>query len=240
MCIVKNYLEVYFLMTNIKHVFFDLDHTLWDFDRNSGLAFAKIFEINAIDILYDDFLEVYSPINFQYWKWYREERVTKTQLRYGRFKKTFDKMGVKVTDDIINKLSDDYIKYLPDHNFLFDGAIELLDYLKPKYKLHIITNGFEEVQNTKMNRSGLAPYFNTITTSESAGVKKPHSKIFELAMQRAGAIVQNSIMIGDTYEADIVGAQNIGMKAICFNYHKAQLPDSIDVINRIVELRTYL
>ena len=72
MCIVKNYLEVCFLMTNIKHVFFDLDHTLWDFDRNSGLAFAKIFELNGIDILYDDFLEVYSPINFQYWKWYRE------------------------------------------------------------------------------------------------------------------------------------------------------------------------
>jgi len=228
-------------MINIEHVFFDLDHTLWDFDRNSGLAFAKIFKLHDINISYDTFLDVYSPINFQYWKWYREERVTKKQLRYGRFKKTFDKMGVGVTDDIINKLSDDYIKYLPDNNYLFDGTIDLLDYLKAKkYKLHIITNGFEGVQHTKMERSGLMDYFDTITTSEAAGVKKPNPKIFNLAMDKAGALPSNSIMIGDTYEADIVGAQNIGMRAICFNYHKADLPSNVTEIKGIKDLQEYL
>ncbi len=116
----------------ITDIFFDLDHTLWDFDRNSELAFAKIFKKNAIDVDLNVFFEVYFPINFQYWKWYREERVTKTQLRYGRFKKTFDALKISVTDDVIDKLSEDYIIHLPDHNFLFDGTIELLDYLKEK------------------------------------------------------------------------------------------------------------
>lgn len=227
-------------MSNIKHVFFDLDHTLWDFDRNSGLAFAKIFEINNIAVDYDTFLKVYSPINFQYWKWYREERVTKAQLRYGRFKKTFDQLGISVTDDIIDKLSDDYITHLSDNNYLFEGTMELMDYLQPKYSLHIITNGFEEAQMAKMQQSKLGPYFKTITTSEAAGVKKPNPIIFNLAMERAGAIATESIMIGDTYEADIVGALNIGMDAVCFNYHNLQLPDAIKVVTAIPQLKKYI
>lgn len=227
-------------MANITDIFFDLDHTLWDFDRNSGLAFAKIFELNNLSINYDEFLTVYSPINFQQWKWYREERITKAQLRYGRFKKTFDKMGISVTDDIIDRLSDDYINHLPENNFLFDGTIELLDYLAPNYKMHIITNGFQEVQTTKMEKSGLAPYFETMTTSESANVKKPNPKIFHVAMEKAGATAGSSIMIGDTYEADIVGAINVGMDAICFNYHKLTLPEGIKEVNSILQLRDHL
>lgn len=238
--LVKNYSDTYSQMTNITDIFFDLDHTLWDFDRNSGLAFAKIFEINNLSINYEEFLEVYSPINFQQWKWYREERITKEQLRYGRFKKTFDNMGFSVTDDIIDKLSDDYMDYLPQNNFLFDGTMELLDYLAPKYKMHIITNGFQDVQTTKMKRSGLEPYFKTMTTSESANVKKPNAKIFHLAMQKAGVTADKSMMIGDTYEADIVGALNVGMDAICFNYHKQTLPLGIKVVTKIPELRTLL
>ncbi|WP_298351687.1 YjjG family noncanonical pyrimidine nucleotidase [uncultured Dokdonia sp.] len=227
-------------MSNITDVFFDLDHTLWDFDRNSGLAFIKIFEKNNLSVNYDEFLEVYSPINFKQWKWYREERITKAQLRYGRFKKTFDKMGISVTDDIIDKLSEDYIDCLPENNHLFEGTIELLDYLSPRYKMHIITNGFQEVQTTKMNKSGLAPYFETMTTSESVGVKKPNEKIFHFAMDKAGANPSQSIMIGDTYEADIVGALKVGMDAICFNYHKLVLPQEIKVVDDIKHLKSFL
>jgi len=143
----------------IKDVFFDLDHTLWDFDRNSTLAFATIFEKNKIDVDLVEFLKVYTPINFKYWKWYRQERVTKTQLRYGRLKKTFDALSIKASNDTIDRLSEDYIIHLPDHNYLFEGAIELLDYLKQYYKLHIITNGFEEVQLKKLTNSNIATYF---------------------------------------------------------------------------------
>lgn len=226
-------------MDKITDIFFDLDHTLWDFDRNSGLAFAKIFKLNNLSIDYKEFLKVYSPINFQQWKWYREERITKTQLRYGRFKKTFDKMGLKVTDDIINKLSDDYILYLPENNFLFDGTLELLEYLKPSYRMHIITNGFQEVQERKMKLSGLEPFFQTMTTSESVGVKKPNPKIFHHAITQANTTIKNSVMIGDTYEADILGAIGIGMEAIFFNYHKVDVPLSIKKIENIIEVKGF-
>ena len=224
----------------LTDIFFDLDHTLWDFDKNSGFAFAKIFEIHDILVPYDEFLKIYSPINFQYWKWYREERVTKAQLRYGRLKKTFDKMGISVTDDIIHKLSEDYITHLPSINHVFDGTFELLDFLKPKYKLHIITNGFEEVQHTKMERSGLAPYFDTITSSETAGVKKPHPRIFEMALASAKTQAAHSMMIGDTYEADILGAEAMGMRTICFNYHKIKLPDTVTRVDHLSEIPKYL
>lgn len=227
-------------MKNITDVFFDLDHTLWDFDRNSALAFKAIFKLNNIGIDFQEFLEVYSPINFKYWKWYREDRVTKAQLRYGRFKKTFDALGVQVTDDVIDKLSDDYIDYLPHHNHLFDNTVEVLEYLNDKYRLHIITNGFEEVQTKKLVNSKIDHFFEAVVTSESAGVKKPHSKIFKYAFAKANTTPQQSIMIGDTYEADIVGAENVGMHTICFNYHKLVLPETNIVINTLIELKNYL
>ncbi len=224
----------------ITDVFFDLDHTLWDFDRNSGLAFETIFEKNKIDVDLQDFLKVYSPINFQYWKWYREERVTKVQLRYGRFKKTFDALNIKVTNDTIDKLSEDYIIHLPDHNYLFDGTVELLDYLKQHYKLHIITNGFEEVQMKKLKNSNIDAYFDTITTSEAAGAKKPSPRIFEVALKAAQATAEKSIMIGDTYEADILGAEGMNMKTICYNYHNLNMPDQQVVVDALLEIRNYL
>lgn len=227
-------------MKNIKDIFFDLDHTLWDFDRNSALAFKEIFKLNAIEVDYECFLKVYSPINFKYWKWYREDRVTKAQLRYGRFKKTFDALGIVVTDDVIDKLSQDYIAYLPHNNHLFDGAFKILDYLSAKYRLHIITNGFEEVQTKKLVNSKIEKYFEAVITSEAAGVKKPHPKIFEMALKESGAIAGHSVMIGDTYEADIVGAQNVGMPAICFNYHKLEIPKGTIVIDHLNEIINYL
>ena len=132
------------MKNEIKHVFFDLDHTLWDFDKNSGLTFEKIFKLNTIEVNLDDFLRVYEPINFKYWKLYREEKVTKSNLRYGRLRETFDKIGVKVEDEMIYHLSESYIDHLSTFNHLFDGTFEILNYLKDKYQLHIITNGFEE------------------------------------------------------------------------------------------------
>ncbi|MFC4634938.1 YjjG family noncanonical pyrimidine nucleotidase [Dokdonia ponticola] len=224
----------------ITDVFFDLDHTLWDFDRNSGLAFATIFEKNNIGVHLQDFLEVYSPINFQYWKWFREERVTKAQLRYGRFKKTFDALKIKVTDDTIDNLSEDYILHLPDNNHLFGGAIELLDYLKKEYTLHIITNGFEEVQMKKLKNSNIDTYFDTVTTSETAGAKKPNPQIFDKALKAAKATPEKSMMIGDTYEADILGAERMNMKTICFNYHNLKMPEKQVVVKDLLEICKYL
>ncbi|GAA4240073.1 MULTISPECIES: YjjG family noncanonical pyrimidine nucleotidase [Winogradskyella] len=206
------------MKNEIKHVFFDLDHTLWDFDKNSGLTFEKIFKLNTIEVNLDDFLRVYEPINFKYWKLYREEKVTKSNLRYGRLRETFDKIGVKVEDEMIYHLSESYIDHLSTFNHLFDGTFEILNYLKDKYQLHIITNGFEEAQDKKMTTSNIKPYFKTVTNSEMVGVKKPNPKIFNFALDWAKAKPHESVMIGDSLEADIEGAHNIGMDTIHFDY----------------------
>lgn len=203
---------------HIKHVFFDLDHTLWDFDKNSGLTFEKIFKLNNIDVKLNDFLPVYEPINLNYWKLYREEKVTKSALRYGRLKEAFDEIGVHVEDQVINHLSVAYIEHLTSFNYLFDNTVEVLNYLNNKYQLHIITNGFEEAQERKLKTSNIWDYFKTITNSEMVGVKKPNPKIFNFALDMANAKVEESIMIGDSLEADIEGAHNIGMDTIHFDY----------------------
>ena len=205
-------------MKEINNLFFDLDHTLWDFDKNSGLTFKKIFELNNINIELGTFLKVYEPINLKYWKLYREERVSKPDLRYGRLKEAFDTLGVSVKDDMINHLSEAYIDYLTTFNHLFEGAIEILEYLQYKYHLHIITNGFEEAQERKMQNSKIRSYFKTVTNSEMVGVKKPNPKIFNYALNSAEANPYESIMIGDSLEADIAGAQKVGMRTIHFDY----------------------
>ena len=208
------------LNNSISHIFFDLDHTLWDFDKNSALTFNKILKIHEVDVDVQAFLEVYVPINLKYWKLYREEKIDKASLRYKRLQDAFNELNVKVQPSIIYKLSDDYIKYLTTFNHLFNGAIEVLEYLNEQYNLHIITSGFKEVQHSKLNQANINHYFDTITNSEMVGVKKPNPKIFEHALEKARATTQESVMIGDNYEADILGALNVGMQAICFNYEK--------------------
>lgn len=225
---------------NIRHIFFDLDHTLWDFDRNSGLAFSSIFQKHKILVRLEDFLKVYTPINENYWKLYREDRVTKEDLRYGRLKESFDGLKINVTDTQIEQLSIDYIDHLPHHNHLLEGALEILDYLQSSYKLHIITNGFKEVQHKKLESSGILKYFVTITTSEDVGVKKPHRKIFESALEKALANVKESVMIGDNLEADILGAKQFGMQAILYNYYKAKFSEDYLQVLEMKELTRYL
>ena len=225
---------------NVKHIFFDLDHTLWDFDRNSALTFDKIFKLNQLELDIESFLNVYEPINLNYWKLYREEKIDKQNLRYKRLKDSFDAVAYKVEDAVINRLSEDYIAHLSSFNHLFEGTFELLDYLKPNYQLHIITNGFQEAQYSKMSSSRILPYFKTITNSEMAGVKKPHPRIFEHALKSAQAISSESLMIGDNYEADILGAQNVGFQVILFDYHKVDTDLGVTKVDHLLELKQYL
>ncbi|WP_062062100.1 YjjG family noncanonical pyrimidine nucleotidase [Aquimarina longa] len=224
----------------IKHIFFDLDHTLWDFDKNSSLAFQMIFEKYNIDIRVPDFLSIYQPINLKYWKLYREDNVTKQELRRGRFIEAFSYLGKKFSIQVIDKMSDDYIDFLPLNNYLIDGAKDLLEYLNPKYNLHIITNGFTGVQKRKLSSSGILHYFDTITDSEVAGVKKPNPFIFKQAIQKSGAKLENSMMIGDNYEADIKGAEAAGLRTLCFNYHKEKLPTQYLQVSELKQIKIHL
>jgi putative hydrolase of the HAD superfamily len=223
-----------------KHIFFDLDHTLWDFDKNSALTFDKIFKLNSLDIDLNSFLEVYVPINLRYWKLYRDEKIDKKSLKFARLKDAFKELDIEVSTRIIHKLSDDYILHLPTFNHLFPGTIELLEYLQPNYILHIITNGFKEVQHGKLNQSNIDHFFQTVTNSEMVGVKKPNPKIFNHALQMAKATPEESLMIGDNLEADVLGALNFGMEAICFNYHKETLAADIIGVDHLLELKKYI
>ena len=228
-------------MQNIQHVFFDLDHTLWDFEKNSDLTFQKIFKMNDLSVDLHSFLEVYRPLNFKFWKLYREEKVTKSELRYGRLKNTFDAIDFPISDTLIYLIADQYIEHLADFNHLFDGAIEILDYLNQKYTLHIITNGFEEIQTKKMINSKIYHYFEKVITSESVGVKKPNPKVFKHALEIANANIDQAIMIGDSIEADINGALGVGMKAIHCNFDTSLVPNSLFMsVSSLLEIKKFI
>ncbi len=224
-------------MKHITDIFFDLDHTLWDFDANSFLAFDKIFKSQYPTIDSNFFIEIYAPINQACWKLYQVDEITHDELRYQRLKQTFDLMNYSISDDAIDKIATDYITFLPNNNQLFKGAIEVLEYLKPKYHLHIITNGFAEVQDKKIANSGLKKYFNTITNSEMAGVKKPHPAIFNHALILAETNIKQSIMIGDSVDADVQGALDFGMEAILFDPNNQFPLTGISRINQLIELK---
>ncbi|MEM7085610.1 MAG: YjjG family noncanonical pyrimidine nucleotidase [Bacteroidota bacterium] len=226
---------------NITDIFFDLDHTLWDFDRNSKLAFHRVFAKHKIPMSVNEFIEVYEPINFQYWKMYREERIDKQGLRRGRFMDAFRPFGIEFSTEELDLLASSYIDELPKDNHLFDGAIDVLSYLsEKKYKMHIITNGFEEVQHLKLKNSKIDKFFKTVTTSEEVGVKKPNPLVFERALEKASVLAEHSMMIGDTFEADILGAEAVGMHTLFYNYRREDPPSNYRIINEIPEIKIHL
>ncbi len=224
----------------IKHIFFDLDHTLWDFETNSKKTFAHIFQKNRINIEINNFNKVYKPINEKYWKLFREDKVTKTDLRYYRLKEAFDILNYPVNDELIDILSEDYIDNLANYNDLFEGTIEILTYLQSKYQMHIVTNGFEDVQLKKIKNSNLSPFFNHIITSEKVGVKKPNPKIFKYALDLAKAKSNESIMIGDNFEADILGAKNVGMHTIFCEFNGEIATEKVLSVTKLMQLKKYL
>jgi YjjG family noncanonical pyrimidine nucleotidase len=224
----------------ITDIFFDLDHTLWDFDVNSELAFEAIFKKDHPTIEISDFIEKYAPINQACWKLYQYDKITHAELRYNRLKHTFDALEYFVSDDQIDSIAHDYIQLLPENNRLFDGTIEVLEYLEKKYTLHIITNGFADVQYKKINNSNIAGFFKTITNSDMAGVKKPNPVIFEYALNQAKANKENSVMIGDCLEADVQGALDAGLEAIFFNEKQIPVKQNIKQVTHLLELKKYL
>ena len=226
--------------SNIQHIFFDLDHTLWDFDKNSALAFEEIFKEQQLKIDLEQFLASYTPINENYWKLYRDNKISKEDLRTGRLRDCFESLKYEISPVIIELLSNQYIKFLPAFNNLLADTLETLQYLHAKYKLHIITNGFEEVQHNKLENSKILTFFRTVTTSEEAGVKKPHPGIFNLALEKSGALPSHSIMIGDSYEADIMGAKKIGMHAVFFDYYQRETIVPGLKVKKLNELKHYL
>ena len=206
----------------IKHLFFDLDHTLWDFNKNSKETLLELFDelslssrISSFIAFYDKYIE----INEELWELYRKEKITKAELRSVRFKRALKCFGVE-DEKLAIELGDKYIQRCPLKVNLFADCHSVLESLQSKYILHIITNGFEEVQEVKMSSCNLNDYFTEIITSEGAGVRKPNPRIFEYAFETSGAKPSESVMIGDSLEVDCIAAEKMGMQAVFFNPEK--------------------
>jgi putative hydrolase of the HAD superfamily len=231
-------------LQNIQYVFFDLDRTLWDFESNSEATLKELFlEFGLIDKLGvsdDDFIYEYKRINEIFWNDYRNGVIKKEELRYARFEAALKFFG-HADRTMASDIGELYISRSPKKTGLVDGTMDLLEYLKAKYELHIITNGFEEVQHIKMKSSGLDSYFGHIITSESAGAKKPDPIIFHHAARLTGAKPENSIMIGDHFEADVVGALEVGWKAVLYEPNREKAEDSAFLhIHHLSELKHLL
>ncbi len=220
-----------------KHLFFDLDRTLWDFDGNSRRALIKLYEtatLESSELNFTDFHDHYVQVNAALWKAYGKKEITKDFLRDERFRKTLENW--KLDDPtLIKHFSDGYVELSPKQTELFPNTIETLSELKNiGYEMHIITNGFKEVQYMKLENCRLDRFFDVIVCSEEVGFNKPDPKIFQYALTKAGTTAEHSFMIGDDYEVDILGAEGVGMKAVHFN---PQIQNNqIKYINQITNL----
>ena len=212
-----------------KHIFFDLDRTLWDFETNSHETLLEIcgkYDLKNLGILnYIQFIKEYKIINEKLWTLYRLDKISQKDLRRERFQQTLALYNIK-DSDLSEKIGEDYIEICPRKTKLYPYTFEVLDYLKSKYQLHIITNGFHKTQHIKLDHARLKPYFQQIITSEQVGVKKPNPKIFKHALLQAKAIEIESVYIGDDLEVDILGCQNYGIDGIYFNPEQIAHPEN--------------
>lgn len=228
-------------MNKYEHIFFDLDHTLWDFETNSKQALKRIFEEQQLAgkgvPTFESFHAKYLPINDRYWALYHQGFVPKEKLRLGRFYDTLKTFGIE-NEPLAEKMAADYLAISPQMTALFEGAVDVLEYLQGKYKLHLITNGFAEAQWLKIENSGLKPFFEHIIISEEVGTQKPDKAIFEIAIQRANTTVSRCVMIGDNFNTDIAGARNAGMDQIYFNPNKKRRREPVTYeIFSLIELK---
>lgn len=226
------------------HLFFDLDHTLWDFDRNAEETLRELFityelakrGMNNADL----FISTYTRHNHALWTAYHRGEIDKAELRASRFRNTFLELGL--ADELIPlDFEDEYLKICPNKKNLFPHTHEVLEYLSGRYELHLISNGFIEATTAKVKGCDLERYFKNIIISERIGVNKPDPAIFEYALNGACCLRENCVMIGDSLEADIQGAIGYGMDAIFFNPNNLEVPEYVDThINSLLELKSLL
>jgi putative hydrolase of the HAD superfamily len=226
-------------MNIYKHIFFDLDRTLWDFETNSTNMLKELYATYLKDSTYSHFLQFkhnYEKINAQLWKEYGAHKITKEELRDRRFKETLELQGI-YDENLANTLSLHYIEKSPRQTVLFPHTIGCLNTLKKEgYKLHIITNGFKEVQFVKLEAAEILHYFSIIVCSEMVGFNKPDKRIFEYALREANAKASESVMIGDDPEVDVLGAQLSGLQAVLFDpSHKYKNQTHLHVIHDLLD-----
>ena len=205
-----------------KDLFFDLDHTLWDFELNSKETMQELYSNHHIAALgitdFDAFFNIYTAHNHRLWDRYAKGFIKQEELRWKRIYLSL--LDFKIANEQLSKdMSLEFLQILPTKKKLFPHTIEILNYLKEKdYKMHLITNGFESVQMQKIKNADIAHYFTEVVTSETSNSLKPNKEIFEFALKTANATLSESIMIGDNETADIQGGINIGMDTVFVNH----------------------
>jgi putative hydrolase of the HAD superfamily len=227
-----------------QHIFFDLDHTIWDFDKNAEETLHELFILHKLKDLGlaapDIFIETYTRNNHRLWAEYHLGKISKEVLREARFKHTFLELGLDETVIPVG-FEDAYVQLCPTKTNLFPEAHEVLKYLHGKYNLYVISNGFKESTEMKIRLCNLDAYFKHVFISEVIGINKPDPAIYTYALQKADAQKAESLMIGDSLEADIYGALNFGIDAIYFNPNNAEKPADVPVqIHHLNELMLLL
>jgi putative hydrolase of the HAD superfamily len=220
-------------MNSYKHIFFDLDHTLWDFEKNCAETLRDLFQIHQLSrfpISIEKLTETYMLVNNRMWYEYNRGRMTKEEIRDTRFEITFEEMGLK-RSNVPASMNQDFLNLCPTKGILLPYAHEVLSYLQDNYCLHIITNGFRETQHVKISTSKLDKYFGEIINSEVCGHLKPNREIFDFAVSKASANHEHCIMIGDDLYTDVQGAKNAGLDQIYFN--PKQLPHAEEITYEI-------
>lgn len=230
-----------------KDIFFDLDHTLWDYNTSAKQTLFELYDRYELSVAGASdkhlLLEAFLTINDGLWDKFNKGEISKYFLRTQRFNMVFDKIRVNkrlFPQELISQFNHDYLHECPQKPNLIDGALELLGKLEDNFNLHIITNGFNDIQQTKLERSGLAKFFKYVITSESAGAKKPYSKIFKFAFKTTNASLQHSIMIGDNLTTDIKGARDFGLDQIFFNpskiHHTEKVSHEVHELQEILHI----
>lgn len=209
-------------IAGIKHIFFDLDRTLWDFEKNSENILLQLIETYGLEAKCgakaQDIIKTYQKINIELWQQYAKNQITKEQLRSSRFTKTLATFNYHFLGFGL-QLEKEYIERSPYQTNVIPGSHEILAYLQAKYQLHILTNGFKEIQHIKLKQTNLTPYFKNVIISEEVGFQKPDPKIFEHALEKINATAKECLMIGDDHNGDVQGALDAGWYAIHFNPH---------------------
>jgi putative hydrolase of the HAD superfamily len=209
-------------IAGIKHIFFDLDRTLWDLEKNSENILLQLIETYGLEakcgVGAPFIISRYKEVNKELWHQYGQNKITKDQLRSSRFTKTLASFDYHFLGFGL-ELEKEYIERSPYQTNVIEGSFEILEYLQSKYELHILTNGFKEVQHIKLKQSNLRPYFANVIISEEVGYQKPDKKIFEHAQESVGATAKECLMIGDDHNGDVQGAIDAGWYAIHFNPH---------------------
>lgn len=230
-------------MNKYKHLFFDLDNTLFDFTASEHIVLRNLYEKHLQESEFEDvneFIDIYAVINKQLWADYHQHKVSKHDVKYGRFKDTLMSKGIN-NEALYTEMGDSFVMACTENNTLVEGALEVIEALSKKYQLHIISNGFIEAQYRKLEITGLRPYFKGITLSEEIKVQKPNKPFFQHAFKTVNARKSESLIIGDTWDSDIVGAMNFGVDAIFFSYFGEKAKKSeIKTIFKLNELLSFL